>query len=75
MMKSVRIDINTAMSICIRNGVKVFPVVKGRGFVINVEDNGKIIEYDKLVDSSKVATAMTKVYKHFALKIKQGNDA
>ncbi|WP_435263873.1 hypothetical protein [Tenacibaculum sp. nBUS_03] len=70
-----RIDINKAMAICLRNGVKVYPVVKGRSFVIHVEDNGKVIQYDKQVDSSKVANAMIKVYKHFASVIKKKEDA
>lgn len=36
--KRLHIDINKAMSICLRNGVKVMPVVDGRGFVIHVDD-------------------------------------
>ncbi len=75
MTKTYHININKAMAICLRNGVKVYPVVKGRAFVIHVEDNGKVIEYDKKVDSSRVANAMTKVYKHFASKIKKKEDA
>lgn len=75
MMMKPRIDINSAMAICLRKGVKVYPVVVGRSFVIHVEDNGKVIEYDKKVDSSRVANAMTKVYKHFALKLKAKENA
>ncbi len=69
MKKNLRIDINKAMSICFRNGLKVEPVVTGKSFVIHVNDNGNVIEYNKKISSNQVATAVTKTYKHFALKI------
>ena len=63
------IDINTAMSICLRNGIKVYPVINGRMFQIEVDDNGKITKFDKLVDGKSVANAQSKTYRHYALLI------
>jgi len=61
-VKELHIDINTAMSLCLRNGVKVYPVISGRKFKIQVDNNNKLKTYDAVVDSSKVANAMHKTY-------------
>ena len=68
-MKALKIDINTAMSICIRNGVKVFPIPSGKKFKIQVDKNGTLITYDKEIDGKLVANAMNKTYKYWGLKI------
>ena len=69
------IDINTAMSICITNGIKVYPIVSGVMFRVAVDDNGKIKTYDKLVTKSSIANAVAKTYRWYALQLKQKQDA
>jgi|TARA_R110000737_G_C14434205_1_gene460198 hypothetical protein len=62
-VKELHIDINKAMSVCIRNGVKVYPVPVGRMFAVEVDkgdSNPK--RYDALVSSKEVAAAVRKTY-------------
>jgi len=75
--KELNIDINKAMSICIRNGVKVYPVPVGRMFAIEVDkSSGELRRYDNLVSSKEVATAQRKTYIAWAkLILKQQQDA
>ena len=62
-IKEVHIDINKAMSVCIRNGVKVYPVPVGRMFAIEVEKGAAIPKrYERLVSSKEVASAVRKTY-------------
>ena len=68
-MKQVQIDINKALSICIKNKVIVYPVMSGRRFKIQVNDNGSLTTYDKEIAGDKVSNAQSKVYKYHALKI------
>lgn len=62
-VKELHIDINKAMSVCIRNGVKVYPVPVGRSFAIEVVNGDAAPKrYDKVVSSSQVAAAVRKTY-------------
>lgn len=63
------IDINTATAICIRNGITIYPVVSGRLFKVQVNDNGKIINGNKEYAGKLVANAVGKAYKYYANKI------
>jgi len=76
-MKELHIDINKAMSICIRNGVKVYPVPVGRLFAIEVDKGAAIPKrYDKLVSGKEVAAAVRKTYIAYSkLILKQQQDA
>ena len=71
-----KVDINTAMSICIRNGVKVYPVAAGRMFKIEVDKETESPKrYDALVSSKEVASAVRKTYIAFAkLILKEQRD-
>lgn len=75
--KDLHIDINTAMSICIRNGIKVYPVPVGRSFaieVVNGEQSPK--RYEKVVSSNQVAAAVRKTYIAYAkVVLKSKEDA
>jgi hypothetical protein len=64
-------DINKAMSICFKNGVKIYPVLSGRHHKIQVESNGKKQPpYDKILRNFKeVNDAMTSTYFYCAEKI------
>ena len=63
MIKELHIDINTAMSICIRNGVKVYPVPVGRMFAVEVDKGAADVKrYDQLVSGKLVAAACRKTY-------------
>ena len=78
LVKNLQLDINKAMSICVRHGVKVYPVPVGKLFLIEVDKgNGKIKRYnDSLVSSKNVATAQRKTYIAYAKQIlKQREDA
>ena len=75
-VKEKHIDINSAMSICIRNGVKVYPVPVGRSFAVEVDfSNGKLKRYDALVNGKEVAMAVRKTYIAYSkLILKQQED-
>ena len=62
----LNMDINQAMSICLRNSVYVMPEIEGSKFVIVVVGGGFGVRYDKLVSGKEVATACSKTYKHVA---------
>ena len=64
-------DINKAMGVCFKNGVKVYPVLSGRDHKIQVEINGKKQPpYNKILRNSKeVNDAMTSTYFYCAEKI------
>lgn len=69
-VRELHIDINKAMSICIRNNVKVYPVPVGRQFVIEVDNGGpKPKRYEKVVSSKNVAAAVRKTYIAYAKSI------
>ena len=74
--KPLDIDISKAMAICIKHGLKVYPVATGRKFQIEVDNNGTLKRYDKEVVSKELNKAMSTTYKHFAVQfIKQKEDA
>ena len=76
MLKELHIDISKAMSICIKHGLKVYPVPSGRMFKIEVDNNGTLKRYDKEVASKAINKALSNTYKHFAVQfIKQQQDA
>tara|TARA_R110002012_G_scaffold294580_1_gene490780 strand:- start:245 stop:496 length:252 start_codon:yes stop_codon:yes gene_type:complete len=62
-VKELNIDINKAMSICIRNGVRVYPVPVGKMFAVEVDKGDlNLKRYDALVSSKEVAAAVRKTY-------------
>lgn len=70
MVKEIQLDINKAMSICIRNGVKVYPVPVGRLFAIEVDKGiGKPKRYANLVSSKDVSASQRKTYIAWAKQI------
>ena len=70
----IYIDINSAMSTCLRNGVKVYPVIKGRKFSIEVDYNGRKICGIKEFGHNNIANGVSKTYKYYARKILQQQD-
>ena len=76
-VKELHIDINKAMSICIRNGVRVYPVSVGRLFAIEVKKGmEKPKRYPTLVSQKEVAAAVRKTYIAWSKAIlKQKEDA
>ena len=65
--KPFQIDISKAMSICIRAGIKVYPVPSGRRFKVEVDDNGELIRYNKELSDKDLNVALSKTYKHYAV--------
>jgi hypothetical protein len=76
-VREVHVDINKAMSVCIRNGVKVYPVPVGSMFAIEVEKGAAVPKrYDRLVSSREVAAAVRKTYIAYSIVIlKEREDA
>jgi hypothetical protein len=72
----LHLDISKAISICISNGVRVYPVVSGRKYKIEVDNNGVVDRYDKEISSNYLNKALSATYKHFAIMfIKEKKDA
>ena len=63
-------DINKAMSICFKKGIKVYPEIKNKSFVVAVNDNNKVKLSDKLHTSKTINKAIVNTYLHIAEKIK-----
>ncbi|MFD1292659.1 hypothetical protein ACFQ5N_02315 [Lutibacter holmesii] len=74
--KELHIDVSKAMAICIKHGLKVYPVASGRKFKIEVDNNGTLKRYNKEVVSKELNKAMSVTYKHFAVQfLKQDTNA
>ena len=67
--KVLQLDISKAISICLRKGIKVYPVVSNKKFKIEVNDNGKLKRYNKEVVASELNKALSNTYKHYAVII------
>lgn len=68
--KKLQLDISKAMSICLKHGIKVYPVLnRVKKFVIEVDDNGSITTYEKEVTGSEINVAQSKTYKYYAERI------
>jgi hypothetical protein len=63
-------SINEAMSICFKNGIKVYPVIYGKKHKIEYSLNGKSqTRYEKILQNSKeISIAMKKTYVYLANK-------
>tara|TARA_R110002167_G_scaffold190638_1_gene392938 strand:+ start:11670 stop:11903 length:234 start_codon:yes stop_codon:yes gene_type:complete len=71
--KILKIDISKAMSICLRDGVRVYPIVSGRLFKIEVDNKGELKRYAKEVVAAELNKALATTYKHFAVEIIKKN--
>lgn len=71
MIKEIKIDINRATSICLRNGFKVYAVgVTQTSFAVEVmKPDGSLVRYDKLLNGKTIAWAVSKTYKAYAMNI------
>lgn len=71
MIKEIKIDINMATSICLRNGFKVYAVgVTQTSFAVEVmKPDGSLVRYDKLLNGKTIAWAVSKTYKAYAINI------
>lgn len=63
------IDINKAIAICTRNGVRVESVPNGKKFFVKVFDNGDEKIYDTPVYSHRINAALSKTWRYYAAKI------
>lgn len=55
--KQLQLDISKAMSICLKHNIKVYPVVSGHMFKIEVDDNGNLTRYNKEISGKEIAVA------------------
>lgn len=60
--------ISQAMSICFKNNTKVYPVISGIYFNVQVNLNGKIKTFDSKLTTKNVNDALTKTYFFYAEK-------
>jgi len=64
-------DVSDAMSFCFKNKIKCYPVSCGFGWKIQVDNNGKINTYSKILnDNNEKNDAVVKTYIHFYNKLK-----
>ena len=63
------IDINKAIAICTRNGVRVESVPDGKKFYVKVIDEDGEMTYDTPVYSDRINAAISKTWKYCAAKI------
>lgn len=62
--------ISKEMSLCLRNGIKVYPVnVKSKWF-IEVNNNNKITRFEKEVLKNEISLSMAKTYIYYYEKLK-----
>lgn len=63
-------SVSTATSICLKSGIRVYPVCVGNRFKIEVEfNNGRKKLYDKLVSEKDMHSAWRKTWIAYAMKI------
>ena len=65
----INIDINSAMSVCVRAGVIIYPIKKGDKFGVEVNDNELVITGRKEYGTKEIANACNKAYKYYAKKL------
>lgn len=61
-------SISEAISICLKNNTRVYPVIAGNNHKVQVDLNGKIKTFDKLLTQSKLNKALEKTYFFYANK-------
>lgn len=57
--------------ILIKNGIKVYPVGYSGKFKIQVDNNGKLKTFDKLITQGEVNEAINKTIKYYYDKLKE----
>lgn len=64
-------DVSTKNYILIKNGIKVYPINSNGKFKIEVENNGKITTFNKIIGQSEVNGAINKTISHYYQKLKE----
>jgi hypothetical protein len=68
--KEIKLSVTKASSICMKQGVRVYPVCVGSRYKIEVEfKDGKKKLYDKLVSEKEMHSAWRKTWIAYATKI------
>lgn len=63
-------SISEAVSICVKNEIKVYPVKRRNGWFLQVNFKGVLKTFEKRLDSNKdISDAVQKTYLHYAKKI------
>lgn len=55
--------------LCIKNGIKVYPIFKNGRWFIQVDNNGKLTTIDKSIQQNEINVSMAKTYIHYAKKL------
>ncbi len=63
-------DVSGFNYILIKNGIKVYPVGYSGKFKIEVDNNGKITTFNKLITQGEVNEAINKTIKYYYDKLK-----
>jgi len=69
-MKKQIPDSNNAAHLCIKNGIKVYPVYINYKWFIEVNINGRIKTFDKSITQDEINYAMSSTYIFYAEKLK-----
>ena len=64
-------DVSGFNYILIKNGIKVYPVGYSGKFKIQVDNNGKLKTFDKLITQVEVNEAINKTIKYYYDKLKE----
>lgn len=64
-------DVSGFNYILIKNGIKVYPVGYNGKFKIQVDNNGKLKTFDKLITQGEVNEAINKTIKYYYDKLKE----
>ena len=64
-------DVSGFNYILIKNGIKVYPVGYSGKFKIQVDNNGKLKTFDKLITQGEVNEAINKTIKYYYDKLKE----
>lgn len=68
--KEIKLSVSMATSICLKQGIRVYPVCVGSLYKIEVEfSDGKKKLYDKLVSAKEMHSAWRKTWIAYAMKI------
>lgn len=64
-------DVSGFNYILIKNGIKVYPVGYSGKFKIQVDNNGKLKTFDKLITQGEVNEAINKTIRYYYDKLKE----
>ncbi len=68
---SHQIDCSKESYICVKKGIKVYPVFINKSWFIEVDDNGKKTRYEKAILQDEINNSIAQTYIFYSKKIKE----